>query len=305
MAVIIRAFRSADARAAAAALRAGAPYQVVTPELLGWQATSAPAAERHAALVAESAGELVGVARTGLLHESAEPGLGFANVTVHPHRRGRGAGAALLAAAEERLAGLGVLTAYAKVADDPAAIALAERRGYRRGRLARLLHLDLAATELPQVPAPSGVRLTSAAELADPKALYAADLDVSRDEPGEVGMDEISYDDWRAAYWDRPDLDRSLTSVALVDDVVVAFSFALTDGRDRYQSGMTGTRRAYRGMGLARPVKLAGLRRAWHAGYRHAVTSNDAESEAMLAVNRRLGYRVVGREWRYRRELRR
>ncbi|WP_157746383.1 hypothetical protein [Micromonospora inositola] len=54
-----------------------------------------------------------------------------------------------------------------------------------------------------------------------------------------VGMDDISYDDWRAAYWERPDLDRVLTSVALADDVVVAFSLALTDGRYRYQSGMT------------------------------------------------------------------
>jgi RimJ/RimL family protein N-acetyltransferase len=93
--------------------------------------------------------------------------------------------------------------------------------------------------------------------------------------------------------------------VALVDDVVVAFSFALTHNRDRYQSGMTGPRRACRGMGLARPVKLAALRRARHAGYRHAVTSNDADNEAMLAINRRLGYRVVGGEWQYRRELRR
>ena len=102
MTVVIRPFRSADARAAAEVLRAGAPYHVVTPELLAWQATSAPGAERHALLVAECTGELPGIARTGLPHESAEPGLGFANVTVIPAAAGRGAGAALLAAAEER-----------------------------------------------------------------------------------------------------------------------------------------------------------------------------------------------------------
>lgn len=304
MTVTLRAFAPADAPAVAAVLRSAAPYQVVTAELVGWQARSSPPAERYALLVAESAGELIGVARTGLLHESAEPGLGFANLTVHPEWRGRGAGSALLAAAEQRLMELGVVTVYAKVADDPTATAFAERRGYRRGRLARLLRLDLATAELPVLAPPAGVRLATAADLPDPRALYEADLDVSRDEPGEVAMDDISYDDWRRAYWDRPDLDRSLTAVALVDDRVVAFSLALTDGRDRYQSGMTGTRRSHRGLGLARAVKLAALRRARDAGYRQATTTNDDGNAAMLAVNRRLGYRAVAGERRYRRELR-
>lgn len=304
MTVALRAFAPADAPAVAAVLRSAAPYQVVTAELIRWQARWSPLAERYALLVAESAGELIGVARTGLLHESAEPGLGFANLTVHPQRRGRGAGSALLAAAEQRLTELGVVAVYAKVADDPAATGFAERRGYRRGRLARLLRLDLATAELPDLAPPAGVRLATAADLPDPRVLYEADLDVSRDEPGEVVMDDISYDDWRRAYWDRPDLDRPLTAVALVDGRVVAFSLALTDGRHRYQSGMTGTRRSHRGLGLARAVKLAALRRARDAGYRQATTTNDGGNAAMLAVNRRLGYRAVAGEWRYRGELR-
>jgi RimJ/RimL family protein N-acetyltransferase len=116
-------------------------------------------------------------------------------------------------------------------------------------------------------------------------------------------MDQIGYEDWLAAYWHRPDLDRALTTVAVVDGVVAAFSLALTDGADRYQSGMTGTRRAYRGRGLARLVKHASLRRAGEAGYRYAYTGNDAENPAMLAINHWFGYRMVGTEWRYLREL--
>ena len=299
----VRAFRPADAPAVADLLRAGAPYQVVSAELIEWQAVSSPPAERYALLVAEHAGELVGVARTGVLHESAEPGLGFANVTVHPRRRGRGAGAALLAAAEERLAVLGVVTAYAKVADDPAAVRFAERRGYRRGRRSLLLRLDLISAPLPEPPTPAGVRLLSAAELDDPRPLYEADLDASRDEPGDVGMDDISYADWLSAYWLRPDLDPASTSMAMVDGVVAAFSLVLTDGRDRCGSGMTGTRPAHRRSGLGRLVKVTALRRAWDADHREAVTTNDAENEAMLAINRRLGYMVDGAEWRYQRKL--
>ncbi|MGN9894921.1 N-acetyltransferase family protein [Micromonospora sp. L31] len=304
MAPVVRPLRPADVPAVAEVLAAAAPYQMITEEWLGWRLTGAPAAERFGVLVAESAGRVVGEARTGLLHESADPGLGFANISVHPQWRGGGAGTALLVAAERRLAELGAVAAYAKVADDPASTGFAERRGYRRGRRAEFLLLDLAEVELPSAPAlPAGVRLLAAAELPDPHPLYLADLDASRDEPGEVTMDEISYADWRTAYWERPELDRDLTTVAVRDGEVLAFGFALTDGRTRYRSGMTGTRRGHRGRGLARAVKHRSLSRARAAGLRYAYTSNDAGNVPMLTLNRGLGYRPVAAEWRYLRDL--
>lgn len=304
MTATVRPGGPSDAEPVAGLLRATLPY-IATPELVRWQLTGAPAAERFGLLVAEVDGELVGVARTGLLHESGEPGWGFVNLTVHPGRRGRGVGSALLAAAEARLVGLGVRRAYARVADEAAAVSFADRRGYRPGRRSVLLGLDLAAAALPESPPVAvPVRLAAAADLDDPRPLYEADLDAARDEPGDVGMAEVSYADWRAAYWERPDLDRALTTVAVLDGVVVAFSVALTDGRDRYQSGMTGTRRDWRGRGLARAVKDASLRAARAAGYREAVTVNDAGNEAMLALNRRHGYRPIAAEYRYLRDLR-
>ncbi|MGC5017925.1 GNAT family N-acetyltransferase [Micromonospora sp. DT47] len=300
----VRPLRPADTAAVAGVLAAAAPYQVISAGWLDWHTVAAPAAEHFGVLVAESDGRVVGAALTGLLHESADPGLAFANVTVHPDRRGRGAGAALAAAAERRLAALGARVAYAKVAEDPASTAFAERHGYRRGRRAEHLGLDLAGADLPEPPPPPpGVRLLAATALADPYPLYRADLDASRDEPGEATMDEISYADWRTAYWDRPDLDRQLTTLAMVDATVVSFTVALTDGRERYRSGMTGTRRSHRGRGLAGLVKLAALRQAREAGFRYAMTSNDAGNEAMRAINHRLGYRLVGAEWRYHRDL--
>ncbi|NBE83576.1 GNAT family N-acetyltransferase [Micromonospora rubida] len=193
---------------------------------------------------------------------------------------------------------------YARVDAAPADLAFAERHGYRRGRRSQLLLRDLAAPLPPAPPPVPGVRLLSAADLPDPRPLYEADLDAARDEPGEVGMDEIGYADWLATYWERPDLDRALTTVAVVDDEVAAFGIALTDGRDCYQSGMTGTRRAYRRRGLARLVKHAGLTRARAAGFRCAVTLNDAGNDAMLGLNAGLGYWPVAAQWRYRRDFR-
>ncbi|MFG2010321.1 GNAT family N-acetyltransferase [Micromonospora sp. NPDC048868] len=298
----VRAAGPADLAPVADLLRAARPHLVVTPELLAWQATGKPA-ERFGMLVAEAGDGIAGVARTGLLYESAEPGLGFVNLVVRPEGRGRGVGSALLAAAEERLAGLGVRRAYARVVDEPAPLAFAERRGYRAGRRSVILGLDLAAA-LPAAPdPPAGVRLGTAAELVDPRPLYEADLAAAADEPGDVGMDEIGFSDWRAAYWDRPDLDRALSTVATADGVVVAFSLALTDGRDRYLSGMTGTRSGWRGLGLARSVKHASLRAARPAGFRWASTINDAGNDAMRAVNAWFGYRPVAAEWRHLRTL--
>ncbi|MFJ6196531.1 GNAT family N-acetyltransferase [Micromonospora sp. NPDC092111] len=304
MTVTVRALRPADTAVVAGVLAAAAPHHLITAEWLDWRAAGGPAAERFGVLLAVTGDEVVGAALTGLLHESAEPGLAFANLTVHPDRRRRGAGGALLAAAEERLVGLGARVAYAKVADEPAATGFAQRRGYRRGRRAEYLGLDLTLAELPPAGAPpAGVRLRAAAELADPRPLYEADLDASRDEPGETPMADISYPDWRAAYWDRPDLDRRLTTLAMVDGTVAAFTMVLTDGRERLRSGMTGTRRAHRGRGLARMVKTVALRRARDGGHRWAVTTNDAGNAPMRAINHALGYRQVAAEWRYRRDL--
>ncbi|MGC5335079.1 GNAT family N-acetyltransferase [Micromonospora sp. DT62] len=298
----VRAAGPSDLAPVAGLLRAVRPHLVVTPELLAWQATGKPA-ERFGMLVAEAGDGIAGVARTGLLYESAEAGLGFVNLVVRPEGRGQGVGSALLAAAEERLAGLGVRRAYARVVDEPAPLAFAERRGYRAGRRSVILGLDLAAA-LPAAPdPPAGVRLGTAADLVDPRPLYEADLAAAADEPGDVGRDETGFSDWRAAYWDRPDLDRALSMVATADGVVVAFSLALTDGRDRYLSGMTGTRSGWRGRGLARSVKHASLRAARSAGFRWASTINDAGNDAMRAVNAWFGYRPVAAEWRHLRTL--
>ncbi|MFU8875589.1 hypothetical protein [Micromonospora sp. SL4-19] len=88
-----------------------------------------------------------------------------------------------------------------------------------------------------------------------------------------------------------------------MDDVVPSLSLAPRDGRDRYQSGMTGTRRVYRGRGLTGLVKLSSLPRARDVGHQDAATTNDAGNVAMLAINRRLGYRLAAGEWRYRRDF--
>ena len=54
---------------------------------------------------------------------------------------------------------------------------------------------------------------------------------------------------------------------------------------------MTGTLRAYRGRGLARLAKLAGIRWCAENGVHTLLTANDSQNAPMLAINERLGYR--------------
>ncbi|UNS96220.1 GNAT family N-acetyltransferase [Streptomyces tubbatahanensis] len=306
MTLTIRALRAevpADAEAFARTRRATIPYLVCTAEALAWEAAHAPASQRLRRLLATRPdGTVAGCADTGLLAGSTAPGHGFLHTAVPPGQAGRGAGTALVAAGEAYLAGLGVRRVHSWVADEDGARRFAERLGYRRSRQARFLGLDLRRTPLPELPAPlpAGVALASAADFADDlRPLYEADVECAADEPGDVDVGATPYEVWLRLNWGRPDWDAGLSGVVLVDGRVAAYSVAQIDGVDRYWSGMTGTRRAYRGRGLAALAKLAALRRARAAGYAHAYTGNDATNTPMLAVNRRLGYRVVASEWRH------
>ncbi|MEU6215524.1 N-acetyltransferase family protein [Streptomyces sp. JL4002] len=310
MTVLIRDIRPADAsdlESVVRVRRAALPYLITTPAEVAFEVAAAHPARHHRVLVAETPdGEVVGVTRAGIAHDSPEPGKGYANTYVDPARRGLGAGRGLLRAAEEHLAAHGATDVYTWVLDEPAHRAFAERRGYRPGRSAHFLRLDLAAAPLPALPGtlPPGVELRpGSAFAADPRPLFEADAEATSDEPGDVQAELDDYEDWLAHTWNSPSLDKELTVVALVDGTVASFSAAATDGATRYASAMTGTRRAFRGRGLAKLAKTASLHRARAAGYTEAFTGNDAGNGPMLAINEWFGYGICATETRYTRKL--
>jgi GNAT superfamily N-acetyltransferase len=281
------------------------PYVYFSPaSVLHGLSLSLPGAHART-LVAVADGEVVGTAQVSLVHDSPEPGQGSLNVYVDPARTGLGAGARLVRAAEEHLAAHGATKLFAWVLDEPGNRAFAERRGYRAGRSAHFLRLDLAGAALPppQDP-PPGVELRTAADFADdPRPLFALDAEAGSDEPGDVATEFTDYEAWVEEYWKHPHLNAELTSVAVADGRPVAFSVAHTGDAGRYGTGMTGTARAHRGRGLAKLVKNDSLHRARAAGYTQAYTGNDAGNEPMLAINRWFGYEICATEVRYVREL--
>ncbi|MDK1475683.1 GNAT family N-acetyltransferase [Streptomyces sp. 549] len=304
MTIDVRTFRPQDAAAVAEVRRQVLPCMVGRPESVRWEVERAPAALRATVLVAEVDGRIVGATEAGLAHASADPGACTAVPLVLPGHRRRGVGAALLAAAERHLRAAGGRTLYVWASDGGDAPGFAERRGFRRGRSSHFLRRDLGVP-LPAPPRlPPGTRLCTAEDLAaDRRGLYEADTECALDEPGDVPGSALGFEEWCAAYWDRPEFEPALSGVVLVGGEVAAYSIAHTDGRDRFWSGMTGTRRAHRGQGLARAAKHEALRLAAVAGYRSAFTGNDAGNAPMLAVNRWFGYTRAATEWRYVREL--
>ncbi|MFE0190422.1 hypothetical protein [Streptomyces sp. NPDC058989] len=96
----------------------------------------------------------------------------------------------------------------------------------------------------------------------------------------------MAYEDWLRHTWDHPHIDLDLTSVVTVDGELAAFSLAATDGLGRYASAMTGTRRAFRGRGLARLAKAASLHRARDHGC--------TEAPRLPAVRRGVAVRTGG-----------
>jgi hypothetical protein len=196
-----------------------------------------------------------------------------------------------VAAAERHLAGHGAAELHSWLDDVPGSLAFATARGYEIGREAQFGGRDLTLP-LPQAPLrPAGVELRPATDWADdPRPLFLVEADAIRDEPGEVSIDALEYEEWLRGDWARPDLDLGLTVVAVVDGEPAAFTMAQTDGVDRYWSAFTASRREFRGRGLVKLAKLESLRLAAAAGYRSAYTSNDITNAPMLAVNAWLGY---------------
>ncbi|MGW2229338.1 N-acetyltransferase family protein [Streptomyces formicae] len=308
MTVIVRTLSPdlpGDTAGFAAVRRAAVPAMLATPESVAFDRAHAHPDSGYRQLIAEVDDEIIGTAQVGLAYDSPTPGQGYANVYVHPDRRGAGAGTLLLRTAEEYLAGEGTTTVYSWVMDDPANLAFADRHGYRASRSAHFLRLDLAHGTLPprQEP-PAGVELVSGSVFADDaRPLFDLDAETVADEPGDIAAEFTDYAHWLAETWHHPLVSRELTTVALVEGRPAAFSLARTDGVGRYASGMTGTARAHRGKGLAKLAKNDSLHRAREAGCTEAFTGNDAGNEPMLAINEWFGYEICGTEVRHVRDL--
>ncbi|MEV4535770.1 GNAT family N-acetyltransferase [Asanoa sp. NPDC049518] len=271
------------------------PWQVNTVAGLrhGW-ALSARNAKGALFAVDDEQG-LAGFARADLNIWTSEEGAAGTAVIVRPDARGRGIGTALLAAAEAHLRSIGGRKVVGYAVDEPDTLRFVEKHGYTLNHEARYQRLLLADLP-PAPPLPSGVTTASFAEVG-PEAVFAVDSEAMLDEPSDTPFDKVEYDDWFADIWHDPNVDRDLSQVVLVDGDPATMTYLYADRESgRFMSTGTGTRRAYRGRGLAKIAKSVAFRAARDAGFIAGYTGNDEVNKPMLAINEWLGYQPIGAE---------
>ena len=294
----------------AAVLCAADPEWPVTPERLRrWDEVRDP----HLFLtevVAEQAGRVVGVGRLGHDDFAFEEGRYWGNLSVYPDARGRGIGGALYAELLKRVQARGareIRTMLSDQAHHAPGRAFLERRGFRpvweryESRLdTRQLDLNAFDGVLSNVAA-DGVELRSFADLAaDPKRdrrLWELDWQLFQDVPLGTALTKRPFEVWVKQELEDPSFAPELSFVALrpgLDDPLtgpyVGYSTLGRNPAGFFSIRMTGVRRADRGRGIAKALKVAAMRALAAAGGGEIRTFNDRPNVAMLEMNRALGF---------------
>ena len=138
---------------------------------------------------------------------------GYVWLGVLPAARGRGVGTALWQLAEEHLDAIGVARINADVVGDEAGARFLEGRGFVPVRTVVISavdpHLvdgdDLA--ERRRAGKQTGYRLVPYAEV-DVHALFALELSLSADEPGEDELRQLTFEEWRQDFFEGADMTR-------------------------------------------------------------------------------------------------
>ena len=265
------------------------PYRVGSEQGLRHAAAAEPPDAHRRYWAAEDAGSLVGWATAKIEYQSSERP-GFFHISVAEESRRLGLGAALLERCEAHLAGLGVVTALSHSTSEKASRSFAVAHGFRHTNTTRLSGVDPRTIEPPI--APPDVDLLPLAEL-DPHKVWELDAGTMLDVPGEVAMDDVSFEQWFEDYWRHPEADLDASVAVVIGDRPVAFCYLRIVPSGRAVTDMTGTLRDYRGRGFAQLAKRASLANAAARGLELVTTENDETNAPMLRVNEKLGYRPV------------
>jgi GNAT superfamily N-acetyltransferase len=290
----IRPAGPADFPAAAALRAANEPDRIITAEGMRLWMGDLPERAALGCWLATDGGEPVGWAFAMRAWTQPDDGIGSVDVVVAPDRQRRGVGSALAAYVEEHCTDLGLHTVRGMSLDTPSARAMATRHGFRETHAATTSTVDPRTVE--PGPVPADVRLVPFADLDDPAPVFALDLEVSQDVPGDESFEAMTLADWSARFWRTAMVDDDCSLVAYVDDELAGLTMLRVDRpTGRAHNNITGVRRQHRGRGLARLLKSHSLHRAGALGVTVAATENDETNAPMLAVNTGLGYRPSSR----------
>ncbi|MBM4363869.1 MAG: GNAT family N-acetyltransferase, partial [Deltaproteobacteria bacterium] len=223
----------------------------------------------------------------------SEPGVGTAEAWTVPAARGRGVGQELYERMLAWAVARGCLAVDTNVVeDDPASLAWAERRGFRRIGSTSFRVLDLAGAA-PDVRRPEGIEIATWAERPGiERDLYAVFCEASPDVPGHGHAAVPPFERW-LAHDMKGASDRS-------DAVFVAFAGGEVVGYAKLAFGdptgeiawhdLVGVKRAWRGRGIAGALKRTQIVWAKQQGFRQLKTRNEERNLPIARLNEQLGY---------------
>lgn len=120
------------------------------------------------------------------------------------------------------------------------------------------------------------------------KQLYDLDLELILDVPfGQTATPE-PFELWQKNFLEDPENNPETLWIATHKANWIALS-SLGKQKDHFFIGMTGVKKDYRGMGIAKALKLEGVRYALNTGL-EIRTMNDHVNTAMLEMNKSMGF---------------
>ena len=225
---------------------------------------------------------------------------------VRPNARGRGLGQRLVGWAVERATQLHAAAGSAEpwrlqlgVTNDEAdAVRLLADAGFEPVRY--WFAMSRRTADSPELRAPAGVHIRTYRP-TDDRALYAAHLEVFRD---HWGFQPRPYEQWkhttRADF--RPDL--SFLAVDPDDQIVGYVTTRVGADPDRAELAVVGTRRSWRGHGIASALIDRALVAYARAGIGTATLDVDSTNPTgALGVYQRMGFQVESRVTTYERQV--
>jgi GNAT superfamily N-acetyltransferase len=300
--LVIRPFEDRDYPALAEVLKTAWPDEAHSEASLHEHDDHAPQI-KWGRFVAEVEGQVVGVGDYTQFEGMYHPQKFGVWVTVKPAFRSQGIGKVLYRQVLSALKPHHPISILSSTREDqPQALAwlqklgFAEKMRYWESRL-NVQSFDFSpwAGRIEAVEA-AGFELKSLKELEADKAhrqkLYDLWLEARLDVPRPEEMSEVSFEDYcKWVFESRYYLPEGhFVAIDKSTGQYVALSTLWKTDGDYLQTGLTGTRRAYRRKGLALALKLKAIRFAQAYGTKEIRTGNETGNRAMLAINEALGF---------------
>jgi len=255
-------------------------------------------------LIAERDGRRVGWMAIDKMWWTEREGGYHGSITVDPDLWNQGIGTQMYQWLVRRLTDLGAQRVYGNVREDrTAAQSFLENRGFRKtGHADRWSRLEVKTanlegyTGLEQRLAGEGIRIATLAETGESeeflRKLHQVLDEAVRDIPSSERFTESPFEMF-VEELRHPDMAPERFWIALDGDEPAGLVMMPVQKHEAAWNGFTGVKRAYRGRGIARALKLKAVEWCRDQDLDFIYTANDVNNRRMLAINNSLGYRQL------------